>query len=144
MAQRNGLRASDADREHVADRLRRASAEGRLLAEELEQRLGDAFRARTYGELDAIVADLPGERIARSPHPRGGFARPALIVAMVLAAVAVIAAAVLVIAGMVAVWGVWALVAWWVFGGRCAHRRRVSRSHWHVHGVSRQTPRAWL
>jgi len=144
MAQRNGLRASDADREHVAEKLRRATAEGRLLAEELEQRLGEAFRARTYGELDEIVADLPGDRVARSPRPLGGLARPALLVAMVLAAIAVIAAAVLVIAGMLAVWGVWALIAWWMFGGRCARRRRASRGHWHVHTVSRQAPRAWL
>ncbi len=144
MAQRNGLRASDADREHVADRLRRAAAEGRLLAEELEQRLGDAFRARTYGELDEIVADLPGERVTRPSRPAGGLARPALLLAMVVAAVAVIAAAVLVIAGVLAVWGVWALIAWWMFGGRCAHRRRACRGHWHVHTVSRQAPRAWL
>ena len=144
MAQRNGLRASDADREHVAEKLRRATAEGRLLAEELEQRLGEALRARTYGELDEIVADLPGDRVARSQRPLGGLARPALLVAMVLAAIAVIAAAVLVIAGMLAVWGVWALIAWWVFGGRCARRRRACRGHWHVHTVSRQAPRAWL
>ncbi len=146
MAQRNGLRASDADREQVADRLRRAAAEGRLLAEELEQRLGEAFRARTYGELDATVADLPGERVARSSpfvHP---LARPALALAVVLAAAAVIAAAVLVIAGMLAVWGVWALVAWWILGGRCARRHGASRDHrhWRVHSVSRQVPRAWL
>ncbi len=141
MAQRNGLRASDADRDHVADRLRRAAAEGRLLAEELEQRLGDAFRARTYGELDAIVADLPSDSGARASRPMGGLARPALVVAIALVAVAVIAAAVLVIAGMLTMWGVWALVAWWMFGGRCAHRRRVARGHWQV---SRQAPRAWL
>lgn len=146
MAQRNGLRASDADREHVADRLRRAAAEGRLLAEELEQRLGDALRARTYGELDAIVADLPGDRVARSSRPLGGLARPALIVAVVLAAAAVIAAAALIIASMLAVWGMWVLVAWWIFGGRCAHRprTRAPRGQWHVPAASRQAPRAWL
>lgn len=146
MAQRNGLRASDADREQIADRLRRAAAEGRLLADELEQRLGQAFRARTYGELDAIVADLPGERLARSPRPLGGLARPALIVAIGLAAAAVLAAAVLVIAGVLAVWGVWVLLAWWMFGGRCSHRRRTRtvHHHWHMHTVSRQAPRAWL
>jgi hypothetical protein len=43
----------------VAERLRAATAEGRLLAEELEQRLEVAFHARTYGELDALVVDLP-------------------------------------------------------------------------------------
>ncbi len=62
MARRTVIRASDAEREQVADRLRRAAADGRLLATELEHRLGLALRARTLGELDALVADLPGAR----------------------------------------------------------------------------------
>jgi hypothetical protein len=53
------LRASDSDRDEVVERLRAATAEGRLRVGELEQRLEDAFRARTYGELDALLADLP-------------------------------------------------------------------------------------
>ena len=59
VARRYSLRASDSDREDVAERLRAATAEGRLLAGELEERLEVAFRARTYGELDALVVDLP-------------------------------------------------------------------------------------
>ena len=59
MARRNSLRASDSDREAVAEQLRAATAEGRLLAWELEERLEAAFHARTYGELDALVVDLP-------------------------------------------------------------------------------------
>jgi Domain of unknown function (DUF1707) len=43
----------------VVQRLHRATTEGRLLAEELDERLGSVFAARTYGELDALVADLP-------------------------------------------------------------------------------------
>jgi hypothetical protein len=54
------FRASDDDREQTATRLRHAAAEGRLLAEELEQRLEAAFSARTYGELDLVVSDLSG------------------------------------------------------------------------------------
>ena len=65
MARRATLRASDADREHVAERLRHAAGEGRILAEELEERLEAVFSARTYGELDAVVADLPGTTPAR-------------------------------------------------------------------------------
>jgi hypothetical protein len=52
-------RASDADRELVAERLREAAGEGRLTLDELEERLGQVYRALTYGELDALVADLP-------------------------------------------------------------------------------------
>ena len=65
MTKRAVLRAADADREQVAERLRRAAAEGRLLTEELEERLGAALSAKTYGELDAIVSDLPTTDIDR-------------------------------------------------------------------------------
>jgi len=53
-------RASDADREATADRLRVAAGEGRLTAEELEERLTHAYVAKTLGELATITADLPG------------------------------------------------------------------------------------
>ncbi len=66
MARRYSLRASDSDREDVAERVRAASGEGRLLAGELEQRLEVAFHTRTYGELDALVVDLPA---APAPLP---------------------------------------------------------------------------
>ena len=53
------LRASDSDREQVAQRLHGAMTEGRLRVEEFEERLATAFSARTYGELDRVVRDLP-------------------------------------------------------------------------------------
>ena len=132
----------------MAERLRQAAAEGRLLAEELEQRLGETFKSRTYGELDAVVADLPSERISRrSERSAIPFARPALVVAMAVAAVAAIAVAILIITGLLAMWGLWALVAWWMFGGRCARRRHraLRQGQWQVHGVGQQAERrAWL
>src|SRR6516165_5021439 len=72
MARRATLRASDEDRERVAERLRHATAEGRLLADELEQRLGATFSARTYGELDAIVSDLPPSSAVSPRRRRSG------------------------------------------------------------------------
>ena len=63
------LRASDSDRERVAEHLRQATAEGRLRAEELDERLGALFASRTYGELDRLVADLPEPAPPRSPEP---------------------------------------------------------------------------
>ncbi|MFF5155507.1 DUF1707 domain-containing protein [Streptomyces sp. NPDC000348] len=54
------LRASDADRERVAEILRDALAEGRLDMEEFEERLDATYKARTYGELTPITRDLPG------------------------------------------------------------------------------------
>jgi hypothetical protein len=53
------LRASDADRERVADILRDALAEGRLDMAEFEERLDATYQARTYGELAPITRDLP-------------------------------------------------------------------------------------
>lgn len=63
------MRASDAERERVAERLRDAVAEGRLDMDEFEQRLDAAYRARTHGELEPLVRDLPA--------PAGGAATTA-------------------------------------------------------------------
>jgi uncharacterized protein DUF1707 len=53
------LRASDADRERVAVFLRDQAAVGRLTHDELEERVGAAYRAVTLGDLDKLIADLP-------------------------------------------------------------------------------------
>src|SRR3954468_23245483 len=66
---RPALRASDADREAVAERLRVASVEGRIDSEELEQRLSQVYAARWVGELDRIVADVVPPPPAPPPAP---------------------------------------------------------------------------
>ncbi|MFJ6717836.1 MULTISPECIES: DUF1707 domain-containing protein [unclassified Streptomyces] len=53
------LRASDADRERVVERLRDAVAEGRLDMDEFEERLEAAYTSRTYAELEPLTRDLP-------------------------------------------------------------------------------------
>ena len=53
------IRASDADRDEVAAQLRQSLTEGRLTMEEFQERLDGAYRAKTYGDLDALLADLP-------------------------------------------------------------------------------------
>jgi hypothetical protein len=53
------LRAGDADRERVAEVLRDAAAEGRLDLGELDERLSRVYAAKTYGELEPLVRDLP-------------------------------------------------------------------------------------
>jgi hypothetical protein len=53
------VRASDADRERVAKLLSDHAAAGRLTPEELDERLDAAYAARTNGELDALLDDLP-------------------------------------------------------------------------------------
>ncbi|MGC0409897.1 hypothetical protein RKD32_002764 [Streptomyces sp. SAI-195] len=62
------LRASDADRERVAEVLRDALAEGRLDMSEFEERLDATYRARTYGELAPITRDLPVGEVAPAPR----------------------------------------------------------------------------
>jgi hypothetical protein len=62
MASRDQMRAADADREQVAGRLREALDEGRLTLDELDERLREVYAARTFGDLDRVVADLPAPR----------------------------------------------------------------------------------
>jgi hypothetical protein len=60
------MRAGDADREQLLERLHVAHAEGRLDAVEFDERITATLAARTYGDLAALVADLPGD----PPSPR--------------------------------------------------------------------------
>jgi hypothetical protein len=53
------MRAGDADRERAAEQLRSAHTEGRLDLTEYDERVQQAWAARTYGELEALTADLP-------------------------------------------------------------------------------------
>lgn len=68
-----GMRASDADREGVARRLRTALDEGRLTVTEYDERLQRAYGATTLGELEPLTGDLPeskpsAEVVAREEH----------------------------------------------------------------------------
>jgi hypothetical protein len=74
---RDQLRAADADRQAVAERLRAALDEGRLDLHEYDTRLGEAYAAKTYGELDRVTADLPATGVpvpapAAVPAARSG------------------------------------------------------------------------
>ena len=65
-----GYRVGDADRNRTADLLKEAHAAGYLTLEEVDERLGTALAARTRGELDRLVADLPPEwRASQQPAP---------------------------------------------------------------------------
>jgi hypothetical protein len=113
------LRASDAERETTVTQLREHGAAGRLDVEELEQRVGAAYSARTHGELGALLADLPAapaQRRAVAPHPgvawhghgrhgqdwRAFFAVNALLVAIWA------------VGGAGYFWPAWVMV-WWAF-----------------------------
>jgi hypothetical protein len=53
------IRAADADRERIAERLRKSHAEGRLDIDEFQERLERCYQAKTLGELGELVRDLP-------------------------------------------------------------------------------------
>ncbi|MBC2900744.1 DUF1707 domain-containing protein [Streptomyces cupreus] len=65
------LRASDADRDRIADILREALAEGRLTADEHSERVEGVLNAKTVGELEAFIRDLPA---AHGPRATASYA----------------------------------------------------------------------
>ena len=97
----------------MAERLRHAAVEGRLEPDELEARLETAFRARTYGELDRLLADLPAQPVRREPPRREvGFARGAFAVAVRVAVVLAVLTVAVGFAAMAFAWWVIGLVVW--------------------------------
>jgi len=82
------LRASDADREAAAERLRIAATEGRLDHEELEERLAAAYSARYCRELTDLTADVtpprqaPARLVFVRPPATNGLAVASLILAI--------------------------------------------------------------
>ena len=124
MTKVGSLRASDADREQIVSRLHKAATEGRIAAEELEQRVSAALKARTYGELDATVADLPGHGIQLPRHePRrrsgGNWAVSAVRANpwLLLFAIPVLAVTAAMLMAIMIVWAV-VMVTVMVLGGR--------------------------
>src|ERR1700684_3269550 len=61
------VRASDADRERTATLLREHHAVGRLTAEEVNERVHKALAAKTIGDLDELLADLPAIDLYQLP-----------------------------------------------------------------------------
>jgi hypothetical protein len=62
------IRASDADRDRAASLLREHHAAGRLTAEEFHERMEAALNAKTLGEIDDLLSDLPVIDLYRLPH----------------------------------------------------------------------------
>jgi Domain of unknown function (DUF1707) len=121
------LRASQQERERTVERLRAHAGDGRLELDELEQRVEAALAARTRGELDALLADLPRE--PRRPERRTRVARAWL---PLLAGIAILA-----LAPHGVAWVGWVVIGWWFFAGMpsaglgfasCGHARRRRRA----------------
>jgi hypothetical protein len=127
MRRHSQLRASDADRDAIVERLRKAAGEGRISSEELEERVDAALRARTYGELEWLIADLPHTDVARRRRP--SLARSAYLGAGALAAVtipllvmAVVIVFVVAAAALTAAWWIVAIALWMIFRGHARRR----------------------
>jgi hypothetical protein len=84
------MRASDADREQVADVLRQAASDGRLSLTELEDRIEALYAAKTYADFEPVIRDLPGDlplppsaviarRPAAAPMPAPSASSPARV-----------------------------------------------------------------
>lgn len=78
------LRVGHEERDLVAQVLQSAAADGRLGMDELDERVGAALQAKTYGELNRLVADLSADLPWQSPSrtpvpvhgpPRAGYSR---------------------------------------------------------------------
>jgi hypothetical protein len=88
------LRASDAERDAVAAELAEHHQDGRLDATEFDERVGRAISARTRGDLDGLLADLPRRAPEQPPVPRRAlWPFPVAAVAFVAVFVALVASA---------------------------------------------------
>jgi len=70
------IRASDEDRERTAAALGGHFAEGRLTLEEFQERLDRAYAAKTLGEMDDLMTDLPETDSGRLPARPGANSPP--------------------------------------------------------------------
>ena len=144
VSRHGNLRASDGDRDQVIERLHKASTEGRIAAEELEERVSRALKARTYNELDATVSDLPrppGRTPARGgPGVMTGRWMLATVRAnpiLLLLAIPVLAVTAAVLLAAMVTWLVLVFVFMLLMG-----RRTMPRGPWTYawHGGSRHHP----
>jgi hypothetical protein len=135
MAAEPEIRASDAERERVATRLREHAAEGRLDVDELDERLQQAYTARTRSELERLTDDLPAP--APQPHPAPASApqhRSWGVRERVGSYVGVMALLVLIwaLTGAGSFWPIWPAIGWGIailtgrdrMLGHHGHRRR--------------------
>ena len=110
----SGLRISDAERADVADLLSKHYGDGRLDQAEFNQRLDQAMKAKTYADLDGILADLPRTDAEASEAPKATARRRRehhRLRAVVLTVLLVIAVAIAAhaLAGALTIW-VWLLL----------------------------------
>jgi hypothetical protein len=115
------LRAGDQDRESVAQRLRGHHADGRLDTDEFAQRVDRCYQARTIGELDRLLADLP-----RAPAPQRQYTwRPEVSLAAAIIPMIVALAAISTLTHRHLIWLAFPIA---FLARRYTHRRRYAPS----------------
>ncbi len=127
--QASRLRASDAERDAVVTELSEHLKDGRLQTDEFDERVGRAVSARTRGDLDGLLNDLP--RPVPPPPPAPSRARlpfPLVAIAIFMTGMVLLggisrAAA----AGGHPVWAIWWL--WWLIPVAIITARRRLRTH---------------
>jgi hypothetical protein len=144
------LRASDADREHVVDRLHKAATEGRIASEELEHRVSAALKALTYSELEATVSDLPSAQTPRrrATRPAVGVARWGVSVVranpiMIVFMIPVLAVTLAMVIAAMTLWVVLVTVAM-LLGHRSRHMGRISARRYGPHSGRRGPRGSWI
>lgn len=112
------IRASDEDRERVVEILRRHTAEGRITAEEFDERMTAAYSAKTLGALAELTTDLPvdlaeharrQQDLARLAQQRGRLPKQVRQELAGLGSLAVVLTTIWVISGAGYFWPVWPL-----------------------------------
>ena len=112
------IRASDADRERVVEILRQHTAEGRITADEFEERMTAAYAAKTMGALAELTTDLPVDlaeharrqtELAKRAKPRKPLARQVREEFSGLVGLGVILTTVWVVSGGGYYWPAWPL-----------------------------------
>ena len=108
------LRASQDERDRVVDQLRTHAGEGRLELDELEERIDRALRARTRGELTALLRDLPRLGSKAYDGRRRAVARASMAMAFLPLVVAILLFS---LAPPMIAWMGWPILGFWLFGG---------------------------
>jgi Domain of unknown function (DUF1707) len=134
------LRVGDGERDHALDALGKHYAAGRLSAEELEDRISAALRARTRSDLSVLFRDLPGNQAAwQSMLPTrpnywslagrilAGAAVTTLVLGLIVALLFVVLAATMMAFGGL----VWLVLLWWLLAAtmRRGYRRHGNRAY---------------
>jgi hypothetical protein len=125
-ADRAGLRVSDAERDAVAAELAEHLKDGRLDAAEFDERVGQAVSAKTRGDLDPLLADLPRPAPAPTPAARRRVGWPLPLVPIAFLVIFMAAAGGAGRAGWHAHWALW-WMSWWLIPIAIFTARRLLR-----------------